>query len=153
MAVNEFRAEALKIWQSVADGLLAEPTDPPSQHYLEALDFLQKVAKNILIADAQPSGSRAGSILTAVRLNGKVTKFEEEIYRIILLTNDFYPSNPKLAKRTGDSLVVHHMLNWAEKVESSEFSEYILKQGYNELLKVVRDVRMKRLAAPDTDTR
>jgi hypothetical protein len=144
MAANAFRAEALKIWQAISNGLLEEECDPPSLQYVEALDFLRKVAKNLLAADAKPSGSRADAIVSAVRLTGKVSKFEEDIYRIIVLIEDFYPTNLRGTKRSRNSAVAHYMMNWAENVESSELSEFILMRGHNELMKVIQQVREKR---------
>ena len=146
MTKNKYRAEALKIWRSIAEGLLNEQSDPPSLQHIEALDFLQGVAKNLVIADSMSSGSRADAIVSAVRLTGKVTKFEEDIFRMIVLIDEFFPNTPHVANRSRNSTVAHYMMKWAENADGSEFSEYILSQGYNELMKVVQQVRRKRLA-------
>ncbi len=145
MSKYEYRAEALKLWEAISKGLLEEKSEPPSQQYMEALDFLRRVAINLVIADAKPSGSRADAIVSAVRLTGKVTQFEEEIFRMIVLIDEFFPTIPHIAKQTRNASVTQYMMSWAERVDSSEFSEYILSQGRNELMKVVQQVRSKRL--------
>ena len=87
------RVNSKRIWQAIANGVLFTSEDPPPIEYTEALYFIQDVAKKIVIADAELSTTRSGSIARSAQLSGKNTKYESELVAAINLVDDFFPTN------------------------------------------------------------
>jgi hypothetical protein len=71
------RAESLRIWKLISEGVLNDQwgDEAPSEDYVIAHDFIKDVAKKILKADKETL-ARGNHLIRALKLQGKHTEHE-----------------------------------------------------------------------------
>ena len=144
----ESRVNSKRIWQAIADGVLFPSDDPPPIEFMEALHFIQAVAKNIVIADDEQSTTRSGSIVRAVQLSGKNTKYEAELIAAINLVDDFFPvdgelqvDQKKIPNR--NAKIVKAFRAIAQLSGDAEFKLYLNDRTDGEISKDIQRLRTK----------
>lgn len=143
----ESRVNSKRIWQAIADGVLFHSDDSPPIEFMEALHFIQAVAKKIVIAEDEGS-TRTGSILRAVQLSGKTSKYEAELIAAINLVDDFFPTDEDLQvdKKKApnrNAKIVKAFRAIAQLSGDVELKLYLNDRTDGEISKDIRRLRMK----------
>lgn len=161
ISIVRTRVKARAIWQNIADGVLfgseqlhsesakppIESEVPPSVEYAEALNFIQDVAKSVLLADKATDNKRAGLFVQAVQLSGKTTKYESELIAAITLVDDFFPVDfePKVGekKMNKNSKIVKAFRAIGQLNGDVDFDLYLSDRTDHEIIKDIERLRMK----------